>query len=133
MSDLLNKVRTLIRTRHYSYRTEQTYVYWIKQFILFTSVTQPRWVRLRSLSFSLISQFLVKLQLQRRIRHLRRSSLSIVKRWGLTYRGWTTLLGPNDLLDFRLCLPRKRREGFYRNWDNSTGSWRVYITGLACD
>jgi hypothetical protein len=30
MSELLNKVRTLIRTRHYSYRTEHTYVFAIE-------------------------------------------------------------------------------------------------------
>jgi integron integrase len=41
MSELLNKVRTLIRTRHYSYRTEQTYVHWIKQFILFHGKRHP--------------------------------------------------------------------------------------------
>ena len=43
MSELLNKVRALIRTRHYSYRTEQTYVHWIKQFILTSSLkTLPK-------------------------------------------------------------------------------------------
>jgi len=41
MSELLNKVRTLIRTRHYSYRTEQTYIHWIKQFIFFHGKRHP--------------------------------------------------------------------------------------------
>jgi integron integrase len=41
MSELLNQVRTLIRTRHYSYRTEQTYIHWIKQFILFHNKRHP--------------------------------------------------------------------------------------------
>ena len=41
MSELLNKVRTLICTRHYSYRTEKTYVQWIKQFILFHDKRHP--------------------------------------------------------------------------------------------
>ncbi|PCI26796.1 MAG: hypothetical protein COB67_09740 [SAR324 cluster bacterium] len=33
---LLDQVREKIRFKHYSYRTEQTYVYWIKRFIFFT-------------------------------------------------------------------------------------------------
>lgn len=32
---LLDQVRDAIRLKHYSYRTEQTYVYWIRRFILF--------------------------------------------------------------------------------------------------
>ena len=35
MPKLLEQVQNLIRTRHYSYRTEQTYVHWIKQYIYF--------------------------------------------------------------------------------------------------
>jgi hypothetical protein len=32
---LLDQLRDATRIRHYSYRTEQTYVLWSKQFILF--------------------------------------------------------------------------------------------------
>jgi len=32
---LLDQVRNAIRTRHYSYRTEEAYVGWIRRFILF--------------------------------------------------------------------------------------------------
>ena len=32
---LLDQVRQAIRTRHYSPRTEETYVHWIKRFIFF--------------------------------------------------------------------------------------------------
>jgi hypothetical protein len=32
---LLNRVRDAIRLKYYSYRTEQTYVQWIRRFILF--------------------------------------------------------------------------------------------------
>ena len=41
MSQLLDQVRNLIRIRHYSYRTEQTYIHWIKQFILFHNKRHP--------------------------------------------------------------------------------------------
>ncbi|MFA5940478.1 MAG: integron integrase [Sinimarinibacterium sp.] len=39
---LLDQVRAAIRTRHYSLRTEQTYLHWIKRFILFHGKRHPR-------------------------------------------------------------------------------------------
>ncbi|HEY1077095.1 MAG TPA: integron integrase [Fontimonas sp.] len=39
---LLEQVRNLIRMRHYSIRTEQTYLHWIKRFILFHGKRHPR-------------------------------------------------------------------------------------------
>jgi integron integrase len=41
MPRLLEQVRDQLRTRHYSYRTEQTYLQWIKQFILFHDKRHP--------------------------------------------------------------------------------------------
>src|SRR5262245_21708829 len=39
---LLKQVRTAIRTRHYSLRTEETYLSWVKRFILFHGKRHPR-------------------------------------------------------------------------------------------
>jgi site-specific recombinase XerD len=39
---LLDQVRELIRMRHYSIRTEQAYVQWIRRFILFHGKRHPR-------------------------------------------------------------------------------------------
>ena len=39
---LLEQVREAIRTRHYSLRTEDTYLSWIKRFILFHGKRHPR-------------------------------------------------------------------------------------------
>jgi integrase len=39
---LLGQVRELIRIRHYSIRTEQAYVQWIRRFILFHGKRHPR-------------------------------------------------------------------------------------------
>lgn len=39
---LLDQVRDCLRARHYSLRTEQTYVHWIKRFILFHGKRHPR-------------------------------------------------------------------------------------------
>ena len=39
---LLEQVRIALRTRHYSLRTEDTYLSWIKRFILFHGKRHPR-------------------------------------------------------------------------------------------
>ena len=39
---LLDQVRDRIRTRHLSYRTEKTYLYWIRRFIRFHKMRHPR-------------------------------------------------------------------------------------------
>ena len=41
MSKLLEQVKNVIRTRHSSYRTEQSYVHWIKQYIYFHHKRHP--------------------------------------------------------------------------------------------
>jgi integrase len=38
---LLDQVRAAIRTKHYSPRTEEAYVYWVRQFILFHNKQHP--------------------------------------------------------------------------------------------
>lgn len=42
MSKLLDSVRSVMRVRHYSYETEKTYVYWIRQYIFFHKITHPK-------------------------------------------------------------------------------------------
>lgn len=39
---LLDQVRNALRVQHYAYRTEQTYLYWIKRFILFHKKQHPK-------------------------------------------------------------------------------------------
>ncbi len=41
MSKLLDQVRDILRTRHYSYRTEKTYIEWILQYIRFHDIKHP--------------------------------------------------------------------------------------------
>jgi site-specific recombinase XerD len=38
---LLDQVREAIQLRHYSYRTEETYVQWIRRYILFHNKRHP--------------------------------------------------------------------------------------------
>jgi hypothetical protein len=45
---LLDDVRTELRVRHYSRRTEESYLAWIKRFIFFNARRHPaRWRNLR--------------------------------------------------------------------------------------
>lgn len=39
---LLDRVRTAIRTRHYSRRTEDAYTHWIRAYIVFHGKTHPK-------------------------------------------------------------------------------------------
>ena len=39
---LLDAAREAIRRRHYSYRTEETYLHWMKRFIFFSDRRHPR-------------------------------------------------------------------------------------------
>ena len=41
MVKLLDQIRNAVRSRHYSIRTERTYIYWIRQFIRFHSMRHP--------------------------------------------------------------------------------------------
>jgi len=38
---LLDELRTALRMKHYSYRTEQSYVYWARRYILFHDKKHP--------------------------------------------------------------------------------------------
>ena len=38
---LLDRVRDALRQRHYSYRTEQSYIHWIKRYIFFHNKKHP--------------------------------------------------------------------------------------------
>ncbi len=62
MAKLLEEVRDQMRTRHYSYRTEQTYLQWIKQFILFHGKRHPS-----LLGSEEISSFLTYLAVKRTV------------------------------------------------------------------
>lgn len=41
MSQLLDQLRARMRTAHYAYRTEKTYLHWIRRFILFHGTRHP--------------------------------------------------------------------------------------------
>ncbi len=60
MPKLLEDGRDLIRTRHYSYLTEEAYLNWIRQYILFHSKRHPA-----KMGAAEVSQFLTHLAVKR--------------------------------------------------------------------
>lgn len=62
MPRLLDQARAAIRVRNYSYRTEQAYIDWMKQFILFHNKRHPS-----EMGESEISQFLTHLAVNRNV------------------------------------------------------------------
>jgi integron integrase len=61
-SPFLNRVREVIRTRHYSIRTEQSYVHWVKRFILFHGKRHPN-----ELGETEVAAFLTHLAINRQV------------------------------------------------------------------
>ena len=59
---LLDQVRFTIRTKHYSLRTEEAYVNWIKRFIFFHDKQHPQ-----ELSEKHINQFLTHLAVHKNV------------------------------------------------------------------
>ena len=61
-SPFLDAVRVAIRVRHYSYRTEQAYVQWVKRFILFSGKRHPS-----EMGEAEVAAFLTNLAVARRV------------------------------------------------------------------
>ncbi len=59
---ILDQLRHSIRARHYSYRTEQAYVMWVKQYILYHNCKHPN-----EMSESEVSAFLSHLAIARKV------------------------------------------------------------------
>lgn len=59
---LLDQVRDVIRVKHYSYRTEQTYIEWITRFILFHNKRHPK-----TMGATEVTQFLSHLAVERNV------------------------------------------------------------------
>ena len=59
---LLDQVRNKLRTLHYSYRTEQSYIPWIKRYILFSGKRHPR-----EMGKQEVEKFLTHLAVDRRV------------------------------------------------------------------
>jgi hypothetical protein len=59
---LLDQVRDALRLKHYSYRTEQTYIDWIRRYILFHNKRHPQ-----EMGTAEVTQFLTHLAVQEQV------------------------------------------------------------------
>jgi site-specific recombinase XerD len=59
---LLDQGRDAIRVKHYSYRTEETYVHWCRRYILFHNKRHPR-----EMETAEVTQFLTHLAVQEQV------------------------------------------------------------------
>jgi len=67
MSDLLDRVRDKIRHRHYSYRTETTYVRWVERYVRYHARQLGRFVHPRELREPQVEAFLNHLAAERNV------------------------------------------------------------------
>ena len=58
---LLDQVRDRIRLKHYSLRTEKSYVSWIKRFILYHDKRHPKEMREKDIEAFLMVEFIFRM------------------------------------------------------------------------
>jgi len=73
---LLDQLRHALRRKHYSYRTEQSYVRWVKRFILFHKERTGQYIHPRHMGPTEIEAFL-----QRRKGGKRKKRLALLASW----------------------------------------------------
>jgi len=64
---LLDQLRHALRRKHYSYRTEQSYVRWVKRFILFHKEHTGQYIHPRHMGAADIEAFLTDLAVDRNV------------------------------------------------------------------
>ena len=66
---LLDQIRQIIRVKHYSMRTEETYIGWIKRFVFYHNKKHPNEMsEMKLVNLLLILQKIKKFQLRLRIK-----------------------------------------------------------------
>ncbi|MBC8323847.1 MAG: tyrosine-type recombinase/integrase [Candidatus Marinimicrobia bacterium] len=73
---LLNQIRDNIRTRNYSYRTEKTYIDWVKRFIKYHDLKHPSEMGAKE-----ISQYLTHLAVERSVSASNQNQASKELKW----------------------------------------------------
>jgi hypothetical protein len=64
---LLDQVRNQLRQRHYAIRTEQAYLKWITEFLLFHRTDAGTWIHPLEIKSSGVNQFLTRLGVDRKV------------------------------------------------------------------
>ena len=91
MAKLVDVVRDALRTKHYSYRTEKTYLHWIKQYVRFLNPLHPR-----EAGRDGVKRFLTYLAVERRVSFATQNQALAALLF--LYKLYTLDLGPLDIV-----------------------------------
>jgi len=133
MPKLLEQVRDLIRTRHYSYRTEEAYLNWIRQYIRFHGKRHPA-----EMGAAEVSQFLTHLAVKREVAASTQNQalaalLFLYKNVLKEELPWlTNVERAKRPARIPLVLTRAEVKRLLSQWGNRTGSKRVCFTEQDC-
>jgi len=109
---LLQRVHEAIRVRHYSRRTEEAYVHWIKRLIYFHGKRHPE-----TMGEAEVTAFLNHLAVERHVAAATQNQalsailFCIARCWGASCPGWTGCSGPRARPEFPWCSPGRRWSG----------------------
>ena len=138
---LLAQMRDALRTQHYSYRTENTYVEWAKRFVLFHNKRHPK-----DMGVPEVEAFITHLATERKvaasthtvpavgaggIRPLAPFSFSIAK-FSICPSIMSLLCDPKSPSTFLLSLPKMKPFVSSMPSPVFTSSWQKFSTVLAC-
>jgi len=106
---LLDRVREALRTRHYSRRTEEAYVAWIRRYIFFHGKRHPA-----ELGGPEVTRFLSSVAVEGQVaastqnQALSALCFSIETCWASSCRGWTASCAPSGRSDSPSSSPATR-------------------------
>lgn len=119
---LLDQVRAAIRCRHYSRRTEDTYIHWIKRFIFFNNKRHPE-----QMGETEITEFLNHLAVERNVaaatQNQALSALLFLYRDVLekNSRGLIKYSMRRNRFGFPPCFPPAKFNGYSPGWMDQNG------------
>lgn len=131
---LLEQIRDKIRLKHYSYRTEQQYLSWIRRFILHNGKRHPREMSGgKSSSFFPTWPLTDKSPRPRRTRLYQRFSSCIGKYWQSSFPGWRTSFMPGVPPGSRSFSLQRKRQPCWIILTAPTGSLASSCTAAGYD
>ena len=108
---LLDQVRARIRVKHYSIRTEQAYVDWIKRFIVHSDKRHPR-----DLGAAEVEAFLTYLAVKGQVAASTRNQAKSPVGWGKERTPTSTTLTPTNTTRISLTRPIRRNDTVPNIW-----------------
>ena len=114
-STLLGRLREVIRYKHYSIRTEQSYVEWVRRFVSFHGRRHPREMGAEEVR-AFLGYLAVELKVAASTHQQALSALLFLYRevLGSIYPGWPIWIGQKSRSGRRLCCRVAKSNGCWR-------------------